>query len=276
MKRKYSVKDFKASSLPGSRKEQLRDVLSVNFPIILLNGLISIVGFLPTYLLFILENNVLRDISITDDFGNYFIWSSIFGGFRVITICFLFLVIAGLANIYRVLCYEEGLFYRQDFFAGIKENWKHYLLTGFIIGVFLLALEALQTLSGSKSGSLALEIAYYGYFGIFIVFILTIAQVLLFMSNIYACSYGRHIANSSIISLKYLFPLVLFSIFLGVSYLILWIPLFIIQVIALALYLLFLFPIFLLMFHLYCLYIVDVNINKDYPELLNKGLYKGE
>ncbi len=145
MKKKERKKDdFLVSSLPSSRKEQFFDIWKHNFPLLSAIGMVLFLFLLPllaSYFfkdisLFAAQNDILSEEAKQ---SAYFFANFLFYIFSSISIIIFSIGLSGVLPILKNLCYNEPIFFKEDFKEGIKTNFKPFLFLGLIAGIIALA-----------------------------------------------------------------------------------------------------------------------------------------
>ncbi len=137
VKNRAAAKDFTAEMLPHNRKQQFFNILKNRVPLILKSAIIIFVFFIPFILAASYKTVVIYGfykqysggaISYENMLGyiNYteFLSSLVF----VPCLTLASVPIAGVNRITRRLIFGEGILYKEDFIAGIKESGKSYAL----------------------------------------------------------------------------------------------------------------------------------------------------
>lgn len=140
MKRKVSKTDFTNESLPKTRREQYFQIVKDNFPLLFKIGLICLLFLTPFIITFFLKESYLRGISndsslnIDEQKSLYLSFEMIFNAIYIACTMIFFIGFGGILKIVRRLIWNEPIFFKEDFFLGIKENIVQFLLIGFVIG----------------------------------------------------------------------------------------------------------------------------------------------
>ena len=128
---KKNVKDFTTADLPVNRKELFFDILKTQWNSLLIIAFIMMICFLPFiiyryYNLLTINNIIIKkeETMLSEIKQAYFIYNS----FNILTILFIGIVFSGLSRLYKKLAFNEGFFLIADFFKGIKENIKDFLI----------------------------------------------------------------------------------------------------------------------------------------------------
>ncbi len=191
MKKKAKVNDYEVKSLPATRKEQFFDILRHRYFLLLGLGAIFLVFALP-----LLGGLAYRDFSLlglesselssnekeTLRFGVEIIFSLIFFASLLV----LSVGLSGISKVLRQLLYDEPVFLKEDFFSGIKENFKQYFLLSLILALFWLAAHLLSYFASNW-------ILRGIFYGINIALVFPPIFVAFFLSSCYSNSLGKNI-----------------------------------------------------------------------------------
>ena len=189
MKKKQSSvnkKDYSLEDLPKTRWEQFWRILRDNFALIIKLGLILLVLILPFLVAYVMKyiniSYIEQSTSIeeADKLKNIAFINIIFGAIYVPCLMFFFIGLGGILKVLRRLMWDEPLFFKEDFFLGIKENVGQFIFFSFLIGliVFLNIFAYNSTLGWMKYVSYALLGVSYGL-------VIPMVMVTVFISSIY-------------------------------------------------------------------------------------------
>ena len=127
-------------SLPHNRKEVFFDLLKNRKMTLLTISVFTFLFFIPLAVdLFYF--NFLETAAIAAGHEDH-LFSLVFYSMLIMIPCMLvgFLGLAGSFYVIKKLVWQEGITVSTDFFAGVKDGWKHALINGAIFGVLLFAL----------------------------------------------------------------------------------------------------------------------------------------
>ncbi|MCQ3034897.1 MAG: hypothetical protein MJ248_01535 [Bacilli bacterium] len=278
MKVKTSKEDFEFSNLPRNRKEVFFDVFKIHWRLIFGIGGLLLLAFLPTLAILFFRDNYCLGLAIKvnsgevtkETYNSYVKYAHLIASIAVWLSLYIFsIVFSGLMRIYRQLVWLEPLFFKEDFVKGIKDNYKSCAITFTFFGLLLVACK-LTNLFTDNVVVQAIPIA------LSLVIIVPVLTLTLYQSAIYSGGYFMLLKNAPLFYIKdalrvILFTAILYSpLLLGImnSYL----P---IKYIVAVVIVLFILPFTLLIYQLFSNYIFDKFINiTQYPELVNKGMYK--
>ncbi len=264
-------------SLPKNRKEVFFDFIKHRKMNLFVLSCLTFVFFIPLAIdLFYF--NFLEAVAIENDKYEY-LFSLIFYSMLIALPCMMvgYLGLVGAFYTSKKMVWQEGTLVPVDFFNGIKENWKHALIDGFIFGVLLFGLvigssylylfaPVHAVVKGIGIGAIVLVFLLFGM----------VSMVNMTQTVYYQNTYLRTLKNSfSFLGLLNWKLLVVFLLSTGVV-----ITLCVFNTITLGIGL-FLFAILnSVVITLYTLIIhsgFDKYINKEhYPDYVGKGLYKQE
>lgn len=281
MKRiKFNSSEFSTSNLPSTRKALFFDILKHKYKFVLLIGLVTFLFLIPAFAANISFDLFLNKISQDPNFvngdviteaGMQMYRSSIllFGLCHVFTSLIAFIGLSGVTRTIRLLCWNEGLLFWDDFWIGVKQNIKQFLVFSIIysFGTVLIYLSRI----------VASPIFYGLAYGLTYAIINPLIIVILCYASTYSLKTGKVIRNGIALYIKNFLLLLLFSLFTVLYYLLNYIPIPIVMYVVKVLTIIFLMPMFMIAVYLSFSNIFDKLINKvAHPELLNKGLYKVE
>ena len=134
--------DFKPQELPRNRRQIFLDLLKNQKRQMVSLSMLLFVFLLPMVVDILIFNMFIYGASSTDANSASTIFSMIFYMMIIAIPCSMigFIGLAGLAHVCKEIAWQNGILTGPEFFIGIKKNWKHALVFGFIwgISVFLL------------------------------------------------------------------------------------------------------------------------------------------
>lgn len=282
MKTKYSKKDFELINLPNNRARQFFTIFRIEWKTLLLLSLIILLFFIPYFVV-----DILR-WSVCDSFWNSIVNSSanpdkdyaiakfyidmVYAGIMLLIYPIISIVISGAIKILQRCVYTEGVLFKDDFFFGVRNNWKQFLVLSIIYGVFNALLQfniSFCNLNPSTFSSIFQGVSITIFYGV-------VAPIIFFTaSNVatYKMSIFTGLSNSLKMFIKKLHICLIFSLILyGLTYLDL-IPNVLIRIFVTSAIILLLSSLFILSWYLFSVSIFDEYINKEnYPEIYRKGL----
>lgn len=276
--RKVATHDFQENDLPSTRVEIFFDTIKLRFGVLFRIGLLMFLFTLPllmgtafkdTYLYYLYNSLSSGKIDETQYNEIYMMTYRIF--FLGEIPCFL-LVALGLAGSFRVirqLVWQEGIFFVKDFFDGIKNNAKHYLIYISIFGIFhYFARMAIL---------LEINIPVIKYIPIIVLYVIFVPMILynLIQSQIYTLNIGLEMKNGAILYIRTFFLVLIATLVAVLPIGFIFIPIVAVKIVAEISFILFIIPFILLGELLFFNSQFDKYINKNnYPEIYRKGLHE--
>lgn len=278
---KYAKRDFTKHDLPHTRYEVFTDILKVRFDIILKTGTVLFLSLLPL-IIFSLAKNIYT-FTLNDNLANevidqnlyneaFFSVNIIFGFLQALSLTFFALGLSGVLNIFKRLCFYDSIQFKEDFFRGIKDNFKHSFITFAIVGL-LYFLSIFYTLMNRSSDDFVTAFICYLPIVLGIILIVPIAIMVLFQIPIYENTLSQYIKNGIYFYGKTPFKTLGLLISLFIPFLPLFIDNIYSMIISTILVCFFVLPISILVLNLYCNSVFDEYLNKDnFKEIYKKGL----
>ena len=282
-KNKFNKSDYLPSDLPRTRRAQFKDIIFSNFGMFLLIGLcllvfallyfaISIFGtYFLGYIKSSMEAKGSSEVAISDSIKLY---KNLIRVIRILAFVVFAIGLSGVGRIVRELGFSNGVLFKQDFFRGIKQNIKNYVIIAVLLGLLLFLIELFQDILLNNIAKAPALILSGIAFGILFIVILPINMYMLSSSTIYDMGFIPNFINCSKLYIKNLFWSILFSLLpIGIKFLD-FIPYLYIRLTIIAIIIFILLPIYIMIWHLFCLSNFDKYFNeKYYPEIYKKGLY---
>ena len=262
-------------SLPHNRKEVFFDLLRHRKMTLFALSSFTFMFFIPLAV-DLIYFNFLEQVAIANEKYEY-LFSLIFYSMAISIPCMVvgFIGLSGAFYYAKKLVWQEGVMLSHEFFNGIKDNWKHGLISGLIFGIvifgfvvggsFLLIHNELHpVIRGIGLGALILVLLTFGM----------IIPLHYTQSVYYSNSYLRTFKNSfSFLGLLNWRILVTFLLSTGVVITLACLNM-ITLIIGLALFAIF-NSVVIVIYTLLAHSAFDKFINKEhYPEMVGKGLYK--
>ncbi|MCQ3035387.1 MAG: hypothetical protein MJ248_04140 [Bacilli bacterium] len=278
----YAPKDFDEACLPHNRRQQLKFIFKTRRPLFLLIGLVLFAFALPLLISWLLCDfnisnayNLYEAAELTEpEFFNFYFTNTLI--FTAIGIPFFMVFAIGLAGafgIFKNLLFGKPVFFKHDFIKGIKNNWKSFILTSFVIGVFTALLALLLKMVGPS-------LWFFVYGAIFLLFITPFLVNIYYYKSVYNAGIGLTIKNSvqfliitNIKSILLVLGLILIPAVSNLLAMLLIITPMINEFINVAFFI-FLLPWLLMIVYSYYYSVFDEKINKlNYPNYYLIGLY---
>ena len=196
------------------------------------------------------------------------IYNWIYQGGLILTSYIAILGLSGVIHVLRNLIWGEGIFFKEDFGEGIKNNAGKDIIFAVIFSLFYAAAYVVYSLFPSTI------ISWFGLFLFALVF-LPIYFWIMFLNNTYDSKFGQLLKNGLFFYIRtigwtllgILMPLSLVALYFIQFYLV-WL-----KYILLVLIIIFVYPIIILIMTLYTTSKFDVYINKDnYKDYYLRGL----
>ena len=253
------------------------DILKHKYKFILLVGFVLFLFAIPQFVLNSSFSNMISSLFKNPEFlidgylnengiNSYNASIVIYSCAHFITYFIFFIGLGGAIRVIRLLSFNEGILFWEDFWIGIKQNFKQFSLLSLILSFGL----CLFNLARIVSNVVIKGIIYGLTFGLFIPFI----SMGVIYSSIYSIKGRKMIINSFALYVKNFFFLLFIPLFALLYLAIDFIPLLLISYLIKIIFIIFLLPILILCIYLPTLNIFDKLINEiSHKELLNKGLY---
>ena len=291
-KKKVAKTDFNKSLLPHNRKEQFSFIFKNRKRELFYIGLLLFIFIIPIIVGFgfynVLINILYNDyksasVGLTGDDlikayetyrTSYVMYTDIFSLAMIGGLIVFGIGVSGVIYLIRNLYWGELFFFKESFFKGIKQNALMVCLIFAIYGVINWLCIHIFVLDINEWLKVIPVIAQY-------VFILPLAVLMIYLCTIYKENYFTLLRMALIIFLKHLPTMSLFSLMVLYLYSLLILPN-VINYFSIAI----IYPIFMVLIVLIAplglgAYFVTLSrfldnmINqKNYPELVDKGLYK--
>ena len=255
--------------LPRTRRAQLLDCFKMNYIVLLKCGLMLLVFFAP-----LIGFSVFMDLyydslmnTITEEKEQtIMVFHYIYSGGLIILSLLAIMGLTGTIRVLRNLIWGEGIFFKDDFSTGIKENTGKNLIFGVIFGFLYGIAFFVYYLFRDNFVSL---------FGLvlFALVFLPIFFWIMLLNNTYNSKFGGLLRNGLYFYVKTI-GWSLLGIFMPLSLVgLLFIPFVWLKHVILVLTVVFIYPIFMLVMVLFSTSKFDEAINKDnYPDYYLRGL----
>lgn len=278
MKNKKATHDFTVDNLPKNRREVFKTcyklffkkILTLGFLLLLFSLPLLVTTFVCDYISVGLKELYLASSLTEVEYHKNLFWlRMICSGVNIVGTIVLLIGISGGMKVVRQMVWDEPVFLISDFFDGIKQNFKTFLIIGIFMGlinvynVFVLSVD------------LSTVFLQYIPFGAEVAFLFPILLYVSSQSIVYKNTFRGMSKNGFIFTIKK-FPLTMlfvlaFTLLLG-AHLISFI---VIKYILLFLIILFVVPLFIIVWELFSFSVFDKFINQvNHPEIYKKGIYK--
>ncbi len=281
---KIAKQDFTSEMMPKNRRELFFDILKLHWQEFILYGFIALLFALPYHFFVIFE-----------DFGTALIYSGFDGmteqgrlealemirsikatnSLMTIPCLIVFgIFLAGILRVVRQFSWMENMYFRVDFFSGIKQNVKQTLLICLVFGVLQSVCVVMLGFSyrfSEREDTMLMLVPTA-----LLLLIIPIFVYSLIVSSIYSGSLMQSFKVGVILFSKNMGKTYLAYILSFVPFVFLFIPNMVCHLIGAVIGSL-VFPFLLLGWYLLTLEFLDKDINPDYfPELLGRGIFKPE
>lgn len=278
MKTNESKRDFLENELPINRFKQFFDCIKIRYDLLIKIALLTLLFSLPLLATLFFKDAYI--ITLESSLSSGEIDESSFNemykminriAYLICIPCFviLFLGLAGSNRVIKQMAIGEGVFFRLDFFEGIKMNAKHYIIYSLIFSLLFYL--------SNMAYLLDINIVILKILPIVISVIVFLPIILygLIQTQFYSSSLFKEIKNSFILFIKTFLFSILASIVTALPLLFSLINLFFFKMLFMILYVIIVFPFVILGDFLYFYSQLDKYINKNkYPEFYKKGLAK--
>ena len=267
MKRKRAQFDYTEAYAPHTRKQVFFDCCKVRFLLRLELGLLCLLFLSPLLLLSFAEDTNLTVLlsGAEPDMGLYAATRVLFSLVKIPCFAVFGIGLSGIIRILRQLIWGEGIFFWEDFFLGIRQNWKVYAILFLLLGFANSGNVILTTASSQTPG--------YVFFAVCVMLVLPVSIWMLLQTCVYDMKFMDKFHNALQFYLL-TFPKTLGLLILTLALLSLsLIPVLLVKYIAIGIAVLFLAVPLCMVWLLFACSAFDKHINeKAYPELMNKGL----
>lgn len=271
MRKTFSKVDYSKAMLPRTRKAQFGDCFKMNYVVILKCGLMLLLFFSPLIALSLfadifyvsLIENSTEAVDETKLLFHY-----LFNVGLILMSLFAVIGITGVVRILRNLIWGEGIFFKDDFNQGVKQNAGKNIAFAAIFSLFYTLSYFIYSLTPDS-------IISYLPILIFLLIFLPIYFWIIFLNNTYESKFFQLLKNGFYFYVKTIGWSILGVIMTIVLIALIFIPfnLIYIKYIVLVLFIIFLYPIIILIMTLYTTSKFDDYINKDnYLDYYHRGL----
>ena len=142
MKKKVKTNDLTVKELPHTRWQIFVDLLKNQKRQMVSLSMLLFVFLLPLVVDILIFNMFIYGVPSGSENYGATIFALIFYMMLVAIPCSMigFVGLSGLAHVSKMIVWQEGVLMGPEFFIGIKKNWKHALIFGFVWGVSLFIL----------------------------------------------------------------------------------------------------------------------------------------
>ena len=278
MRVKKASKDFSINDLPSNRKEVFFDCFKVRWSTLLKGGFLAFVFAIPYIVLLLsedlnisrlyqeLSNGAISEEEFISSKLSVLLVSNIL---KTIASIFLSLGLAGLTRLIRQIAWEEPIFFRKDFFDGIRLNGGSFIIIILFLSLIFNVANFTQTALYQQRFLSSIP------FGIGLIIVFPIALYNMASVNVYSNGFFTHTKNSILFFLRTVPVSALFILIFCISFLPNLISNALIKYLIIVLMYIILLPYYYLAFFLYASYNFDKYVNKKlYPEIYDKGIVR--
>jgi hypothetical protein len=268
--------DFTTEGLPKTRKALFFDVVKERYGTLLRIGLLLVLTSLPFWIASFYHDYALSSLSlrlssqeITSETyqSQSVVIKNLSYVFEGVSLGIFYFFLAGSSYLFRQLAFEEPLFFHEDFGHGLKENGGRFALLGLMAGLFYYGLGVASAFGVYPAlvGGLLL--------GLYLFLIVPLLVYEAAFSSLYEGGFFSSLKSCFLLYLGSLGKGVLLLLALLAPFFFLFIPSLLWKYLALLLAVLFYEPLAMVGSAIVLHGVFDEKINqKDYPELVNKGL----
>lgn len=268
-----TTNNMDTSALPVNRKSEFKYLIKYRWKSLLILGGILFLFSIPLFVSLLIKD--LKAISIVttaesdNELSTLIINDMFYAVFIVPSIVVLFIGLSGFYRVIRNYIWAEGVLLKHDFFLGIKQNWKHFVISGIIFSLLYYAIYV---------ATLYIDVPFVKYLPLVfcVIFIYPVILVHMNLTVVYKNSYFAQFKNAFILYVKRIYiylPLFLLFATIPIILMVLPVPL-IIKYIIIFVFIYLFIPFFVLGFSVFSTYVFDENINKEnHQELYKKGLF---
>ena len=274
---RYAKTDFTEKNMPHSRVQVFFDVIK-NRPFLLVSmGALILLFSLPLIAVTVFRNIRVSEAQLITDAAErantVFSYVNIFNFISIAAWAVVGTGLGGVFAVIRRLVWQQGIFFRHDFFTGVKENaisFAFFFAVGALLNYLVQrTLRATMFDDGflSQAAAIASIVAAALYAP-------TISFSLV-QSTVYNLELFKKLYNSLLLAMRVAytsFPVALLNL---APLALLFIPNTVVFGIFLIVLPVFVYPLIALFDTLYCDAVLDKYVNKEnFPQIVNKGIYK--
>ena len=142
MKKRVREDNFSVKELPHNRRQIFLDLLKNQKRQMVSLSMLLFMFLLPLVVDILLFDMFIVNVSLSEPNYDSLVFSLIFYMMIIAIPCSMigFVGLSGLAHVCKQMAWQNGIMPGPEFFTGIKKNWKHALVSGFVWGVSVFAL----------------------------------------------------------------------------------------------------------------------------------------
>lgn len=288
-KTKVAKIDYTVNMLPTTRREVFFDVIKLNKGKLLTLGVISFLFTVPFIILaviqsyyenYLLSANVSEMITAEEALIDLTVFRNLIALIKCIFYILFAVALSGCSRVIKLFSWEENVNLGADFFKGIKQNIRQYLILGLLFSAIMFLCDFV---TNSFSGFFIFDtLINYGYImkALCLVFLAPIGAYMLLTCCVYDLSFGQQIRHALLVYGKNFSR----SLIALLCCLIIFVPQIVGKLISNTVCQIIggtlsglMIPTVLLGWFCFGFGCLDKSVNKDrYPDLVGRGLYFGE
>lgn len=142
MKKRVREDNFSVKELPHNRRQIFLDLLKNQKRQMVSLSMLLFMFLLPLVVDILLFDMFIVNVSLSEPNYDSLVFSLIFYMMIIAIPCSMigFVGLSGLAHVCKQMAWQNGIMPGPELFTGIKKNWKHALVSGFVWGVSVFAL----------------------------------------------------------------------------------------------------------------------------------------
>ena len=260
-------------ALPINRKNQFKYLIKNRWKSLFIIGGVLVLFAIPLFVsLFVKDLKAISIVTTSEDsneLSTLLINDIFYGVFIVPSVVIFFIGLAGIYRIIRNYIWGEGVIFKSDFLIGIKQNWKHFLISGLLFSLLYYCVYI-------ASVFIAVPFVRYLPLAFVLLFVYPVIFIHMNLTVIYKNNYLMQSKNAFILYIKrvYIFlPLFLLFLIIPILLMVFSMPL-LAKYIILFVFIYLFIPFYILGFSIYSIHIFDESINEEsHPEFYKKGLF---
>ena len=285
-KKEITIKrDFTEEDLPHNRFQVFFDIVKIRYDVLFKTALVLFLTIIPLVIALFTRNVMLGKLDdalingeLTSEAyrSSVFQLQSIFVFIEVFCLLLFSIPISGLIRVYRLLTFYDGLIFLNDFFQGIKDNFKQVFVVFLIDSLaFIVSKIAITYLIYSNINDFLSTIIFFLPAFLSLVVILPISILHIDQVSIYNNKYSDNVKNAFFLYLKRGYIELPISLAINSPLFLLLIKTIYMPIVVLLFYAIVWLPFIILIAYIIGNNIFDKFINeKQYPEIFDKGIYR--
>lgn len=267
-KQKAALADFTENNLPHNRWQVFKDIIKQRYDVLLKIGVILFLFLLPYLIITLLGDityNAMGEETSREEFAYI---DTVISLVNIGPLALLGLGLSGAWKIIRNLVWGEPIFFRENFFSGLRQNRLIFVFVFLILGLVDFLLSYLQVLIPDDLIRTIITALCF-------VFLIPVAMYLLSAAVLYKDGFWALLKSSVVFFIKTAPISLAFALFFVGIWFIGFIELFIVKVIVAMVSITIMFPVYLVGWTLYSYSVFDKMVNSTlYPDYVDKGIYR--